>query len=333
MKKQFVVLCFLFVPIAIYLLACNTQPTTKTETTADKKQDDPLLPTIDTSKIPNDSMGSLVRYGRDLMLNTAYYIGPNGINGKYLGNKMNCTNCHQDAGTKPFAFNLMTSHDEYPQYRARESKVLTLAERVNNCVMRPHNGKPLPLNSREMVAFLSYLKWINSFVSEEKKYKGSKPLQVELIDRAASPVVGKQLFVEHCQRCHGVNGQGTPDFSGVTYQYPPLWGPEGYQPGSSMHRVIKQAQWLKANMPYDSAKWFGPVLSDAEALDIAAFVNDDKQHQRPSPKNLDYRNATEKAIDYAHAPFADTFSEAAHKNGPYLPIIKYWKEKGLKPTY
>ena len=334
MKKHLIVLMFLFVPMAIYLIACNTEPTAKTNAVDDKKQaEEPLLPIVDTSKIPNDSMGALIRYGRNLMLYTAYYIGPNGVNGKYLGNKMNCTNCHQDAGTKPFAFNLMQSHDEYPQYRAREAKVLTLAERVNNCVMRPHNGRPLPLNGREMVAFLSYLKWINSFVVEDKKYKGTKPLQVELMDRAANPTVGKQLFVEHCQRCHGFQGEGLMELDGTSFKYPPLWGLSSYQPGSSMHRVIKQAQWLKANMPYDSAKWFAPILSDAEALDLAAYVNDDIQHTRPSPATLDYPNAKEKAIDYAHAPFADTFSEASHKFGPYQPIIKYWKDKGWKPTY
>ena len=107
------------------------------------------------------------------MINTAYYIGPSGIKGSYLGNKMNCTNCHQDGGTKPFSFNLMSSHDNYPQYRAREGKILTLAERVNNCVMRPHNGKPLPLDGEEMVAFLSYFKWINRFVPKGKTFKGS----------------------------------------------------------------------------------------------------------------------------------------------------------------
>jgi thiosulfate dehydrogenase len=333
MRKQIIVLLFICSPIIFYVLACNTQPTDTTVATADKKQEEPLLPTIDTSKIPNDSMGNLIRYGRNLMLYTAYYIGPNGINGKYLGNKMNCTNCHQDAGTKPFAFNLMSSHDDYPQYRAREGRVLTLAERVNNCVMRPHNGKPLPLDSREMVAFLSYLKWINSFVVEDKKFKGTKPLAVEFLDRPASPIVGKQLFAEHCQRCHGPNGEGIMAMNDVSFQYPPVWGANSYQPGSSMHRVIKQAQWLKANMPYDSATWFKPVLSDAEALDLAAFVNDDAQHKRPSPKTLDYPNAKEKAIDYAHAPFADTFSEASHKFGPYAPIVKYWKDNGWKPTY
>src|SRR6478735_5092070 len=90
---------------------------------------------VDLSAIPKNKFGDEVRYGRELMLHTAYFIGPDGVKGKYLGNKMNCTNCHQDAGTKPYAFNLMSSHDNYPQYRGREDKVLTLDERVNNCVM------------------------------------------------------------------------------------------------------------------------------------------------------------------------------------------------------
>src|SRR5688572_23758363 len=87
---------------------------------------------VDFSQIPKDKFGEEVKYGRELMINTAFYIGPEGKVGKYLGNKMNCSNCHQEGGTKPFSFNLMSSHDNYPQYRSREAKVLTLAERVNN---------------------------------------------------------------------------------------------------------------------------------------------------------------------------------------------------------
>src|SRR5262245_16967259 len=96
---------------------------------------------INFQKIPDGKFGDEVRYGLDLMLNTAYYIGPNGVNGKFLGNKMNCTNCHQQAGTKPFSFSLVRSHELYPQYRAREGKVLSLTQRINNCIERPHNGK------------------------------------------------------------------------------------------------------------------------------------------------------------------------------------------------
>lgn len=288
---------------------------------------------VDTTLIPHDNFGEAVRYGRQLMLNTAYYIGPDGINGKYLGNKMNCTNCHQDAGTKPFSFNLMASHDHYPQYRAREAKVLTLAERVNNCVMRPHNGRPLPLDSKEMVAFLCYLKWINGFVPKKVDFRGEKNLTIAFPATAASSGHGRELYITMCVRCHGNDGQGQLDFNNITYTYPPLWGPKGYQPGSSMHRVIKQSQWLKANMPYDKAKWDKPFLTDAEALDLAAFVNDDKIHARPGVKSFDYPFPKEKAIDYDIAPFADSFSVDQHKNGPYQPIIDDWENRGFKPSY
>jgi len=226
------------------------------------------------------------------------------------------------------------SHDHYPQYRAREGKVLTLAERVNNCVVRPHNGKPLPLDSKEMIAFLSYLRWINSQVPDGvKDIKGDKNLEIEFPERSASSDRGAELFALHCQRCHGAKGEGLIGAGQSTYTYPLLWGDSAYQPGSSMHRVIKQAQWLKANMPNDSAKWNKPILTDEEALDIAAFVNDDRIHKRPNPPSFDYPYPEEKAIDYDKGPFADSFSAKQHKFGPYKPIIDYWKSKGLKPVY
>lgn len=308
--------------------------------TGDNKSDltthstDSMYTIPDTGKIPNDKFGEQVRYGRQLMLNTAYYIGPDGISGKFLGNKMNCTNCHQEAGTKPFAFSLMISHEKYPQYRAREGKVLSLAERVNNCVMRPHSGKPLPLDSKEMLAFLSYLKWINSTLKDEDKIKkGFENLEIEFPDIAGSPERGAALYNEKCLRCHGPEGAGTFNAGNASYLYPPLWGSAAYQPGSSMHRVIKQARWLKANMPFDSAKWNKPTLTDQQAIDLASFINDDRIHARPNPKTLDYPFPNEKAIDYAHGPFADNFTEEQHKFGPFKPIIEYWKSKGWKPTY
>lgn len=312
----------------VFLVCCNDG---KKEITANNNS---LYPIPDSLKIPNDKFGEMVRYGRQLMLNTSYYIGPNGINGQYLGNKMNCTNCHQDAGTKPFSFSLMLSHEKYPQYRAREGKVLSLAERVNNCVMRPHSGKPLPLDSKEMLAFLSYMKWMNSTLSAaDKTKKGFESMEINFPDEAGSTERGEKLYNEKCLRCHSADGSGVFTAGDTGYVYPPLWGSFGYQPGSSMHRVIKQARWLKANMPYDSVKLNKPNLTDKEAIDIASFINDDRIHSRPNPKSPDYPFPNEKAIDYGIEPFADTFSAQQHKFGPYKPIIDYWKAKGLKPTY
>lgn len=325
----------LFIIIAgTVFFACTQHTENKQKDKSEETAGEDLLPVPDTSTIPHDAFGEAVRYGRALMINTAYYIGPEGINGKYTRNKLNCTNCHQDAGTKPFSFNLLWSHNRYPQYRAREGRVLSLSERVNNCVMRPHNGEPLPYESKEMIAILTYLKWINeAALANNKALKGDQNLDIKFPARAADPGAGKIVYANRCARCHGQNGEGTLVAGAKFFTYPPLWGEHGYQPGSSMHRVIKMARWLKANMPHDSAKWNKPVLSDEDALDVAAFVNDDRIHQRPSPQTFDYPVPAQKAIDYGKGPFADTFSAEQHKFGPYQPIIDYWKAKGMKPTY
>tara|TARA_R110000868_G_scaffold156599_1_gene383545 strand:- start:29509 stop:30498 length:990 start_codon:yes stop_codon:yes gene_type:complete len=329
MKKIIFFGLYLTVQMVVFTSCNSSTSQTLVKATADEES----YITIDTTKIPNDQFGESVRYGRELMLKTAYYIGPDGINGKYLGNKMNCTNCHQDAGTKPYSFNLMTSHDNYPQYRGRENKVLTMAERVNNCVMHPHSGKPLPLDGKEMVAFLSYFKWISQYVPKDGKFKGAKNLDIEFPDVAASSERGKVLFTENCARCHGNDGEGKFTDDKSTYVYPPLWGKYAYQPGSSMHRIIKQAKWLKSNMPYDKVTLGKPYLTDAQALDLAAYVNDDAIHTRPNVEAADYADKMSKPIDYSTSPFSDNFSEEQHKYGPYKPIIAYWKKNGWKAIY
>src|ERR1700730_9322961 len=63
-------------------------------------EDNPV--SVDPAQMPSGKFGEVVRYGQELMYNTAYYIGPEGVNGKYTRNKMNCTNCHQNGGTKPY---------------------------------------------------------------------------------------------------------------------------------------------------------------------------------------------------------------------------------------
>jgi thiosulfate dehydrogenase len=119
----------------------------------------------------------------------------------------------------------------------------------------------------------------------------------------------------------------------IAYQYPPLWGMKAYQPGSSMHRIVKLAQWLVSNMPYDKATHDQPYLTAAQALDLAAFINDDKIHQRPPVKEFQYPNPEEKAYDYDRGPFKDPFSDQQHKYGPYKPIVDYWKGKGKDPGF
>lgn len=281
----------------------------------------------DSSLIPEGIEGEMIRYGKQLILNSAKYIGPDGVKGKYLGNKMNCTNCHLDAGTRPYGLNFFSTYSNYPQYRSRENEVLSIEQRVNNCVERPHSGKPLPLGSKEMIAIVSYIKWLGTGVPIGQEVRGSSGITMKYPDRVTNPKKGKTIYVEKCAICHQLNGEGKWLSDKSTYEYPPLWGPNSYQTGSSMFRVIKAAQFIKANMPF-GATWDNPQLTDEEAFDVAAYINSE-EHIRPSKGGADYNDIRTKYIDYPYGPYDDPFSEEQHKLGPFQPIIDYRKENGL----
>src|SRR6185436_15648203 len=235
----------------------------KTET---KKDSRPLVKNLevfkapDTSSLKDDDWGKMVKYGMRLVKNTAYYIGPDGIVSKNLHNKMNCTNCHLDCGTRPFGLNFFNSHKTYPQYRARENRILSLSERVNNCIERPHSGDPLKLDSKEMTAIICYIKWLGEKY-DPSKHEGYGLKYVEYQGKKADPVNGAIVYDTHCKSCHGPKGEGQMDIADVTYTYPPLWGKKAYQEGSSMHRVIKSASFIKYNMPNLKTDYTKPTLS------------------------------------------------------------------------
>ncbi len=285
----------------------------------------------DTSTIPHNEEGDLIRYGRELVVGTAKFIGPEGMNGHFTGNKMACTNCHLEAGTRPLAFNFFSTYGLYPQCRSRENAVLTIEQRVNNCVTRPLNGLPLPLDSKEMIAFVSYIKWLGTGVPIGEKVNGTGGGELVFPNRAADPVKGKQIYIAECMKCHGENGEGKMLADNSGYEYPPLWGLKAYQPGSSMYRVIKAARFIKNNMPFGTT-WENPKLSDEQALDVSAYVNS-SEHIRPKSTGKDYVDFRTKYVDYPYGPYNDPFSEEQHKFGPFQPIIDYRKEKNLYLKY
>ena len=96
--------------------------------------------------------------------------------------------------------------------------------------------------------------------------------------------------------------------------------------------MLKLARFVKANMPDKIAHWNKPVLTDEQAIDVSAFINDDRIHPRPLKKDKsipDYPDIKAKAIDYYAGPYVDTFSETQHKFGPFKPIIDYHKAHNL----
>src|SRR5512138_4034746 len=68
------------------------------------------------SALPRDARGQLIRDGRDLMLATYAFIGPNVDDAakRFAGNNLACTNCHLNAGTTKFGLPLFGIYNDFP---------------------------------------------------------------------------------------------------------------------------------------------------------------------------------------------------------------------------
>lgn len=279
----------------------------------------------DTSTIPATEEGELIRYGRQLISNTAYYLGPEGKVAKN-SNGMNCQNCHLQAGTKPWGNNYSAVAATYPLFRDRSGTVETIEKRINDCFERSLNGKTLAADSRELKAMLAYMHWVGKEVPKGKRPLGSGIISLKFLDRAADPVKGKQIFIAKCQRCHGANGEGLVDtLTGIGYSYPPLWGEHSYNTGAGLFRLSKFAGYVKDNMPF-GAWHLETQLTDEEAWDVGAFVN-----SQPRPVKefaMDWPDKSKKPFDHPFGPYTDSFTEQQHKFGPFEPIVKAKKQKG-----
>ncbi len=277
----------------------------------------------DVDSLPDDAWGRLVRYGRDLFTQTFAHLGPEVPDPamRFAGNNLRCQTCHLDAGVKPFAMALVGVYGDFPQYRGREDQIGTLEGRINGCMERSMNGRPLPLDSREMKAMMAYMYFISEGVPIGTKVRGSGLAPFSPPNRAVDLARGEQVFVEQCSVCHGTDGQGVPaDGSGGTagYTYPPLWGPDSYNTGAGMHRVLTAASFIQHNMPLGTT-YDAPVLTTADAYDVSGFINS-KPRPEKANSEADFPNRLKKPVDCPYGPYADDFPQQQHKFGPFQPI-------------
>jgi len=284
--------------------------------------------------IPQGSEGKMIRYGFSLISESAKYLGPKALNPeqRYAGNNLACKNCHLDNGTKAGSASWVGVTGRFPQFRGRENKIGTIEERVNGCMQRSMNGRPLPVDSKEMQAIVAYMDWLGEDLPEDKEadYKGFT--KVKLPDYAADPVKGKLVYEAECQVCHGENGQGIQLADGAGYQYPPLWGTDTYNHGAGMYRVITAAQFIKGNMPFGQATVDNPKLSDEEAYHVAAYINSFERPMKSNPE-ADFPDKKLKPVSTPYGPWEDDFSPEQHKYGPFPPMMAYYQEAyGIKKS-
>lgn len=286
-------------------------------------------PTPQLDQLPAGKWGELVRYGHELVSNTSAHIGPQAKDPamRFAGNNFACQTCHLEGGTKKFGLPLVGVFADFPQYRPRENVIGTIEERVNGCMERSMNGRTLPLDSREMKAFVAYMKFLSEGVPVGAQVVGRGTPTFKLPNRAADPKRGAAVYAEQCAACHGEHGQGTraDAGSGKVYEYPPVWGADSYNTGAGMYRLIVAARFIRSNMPFGTS-FDAPAVSDDDAYDVAAFIN---SQPRPEKANLDrdFPDRGRKPVDAPFPPWDDSFSATQHKYGPFQPIIEHRRAK------
>ena len=269
-------------------------------------------------------------YGRRLIAQTSEMLGPDVADPKmrFTTSRLACASCHLAVGTEPGTLNLLQTTEHYPRFSARVGLKTDVEDRVNECMQRSMNGKPLPRDSAEMIAMADYIRSLGGLKEAmgAAQRKAHEPVGFKTPNRAADLKGGKKVFDARCAACHGSDGSGLRASANPIqgYVFPPLWGPDSFNDGAGMHRVLTAARFVKARMPLGN-----PNLSDDESFDVAAYLN---SQPRPEMPNLeqDYPDRTAKPVDNSYGPFADKFPVMQHRFGPFAPIEAFYKK--LKTT-
>lgn len=219
---------------------------------------------VDPAQAPKP-LKDVVEAGYRIMLHTHELLP------QFAGDKLDCANCHFAGGITTGGVGggipLAGVAAEYPKYNETTRSIEDLPTRINNCFMNSMNGRPLPLESKEMLALVTYLHWISARypIYGKAPWLGVKPIKALQAPDAAR---GAAFYATLCADCHGTKGEGgnaSKEHPGTAI--PPLWGASSFNANAGMNTQAILASFIYHNMPYEE-----PHLSAADAQDIAAFV-------------------------------------------------------------
>ncbi len=211
--------------------------------------------------IPDDKYGDMVRLGRNIFINTQVY------GKRYVGNGLNCSNCHLQEGRKPYAAPLWAAFGMYPMYRHKTHTVVSFEQRIQDCFRYSLNGIAPTLDSPELQALVTYAHWLSSGAPVGEKLPGRGFPNV-VRDQDPSSERGQIIYETRCSMCHGEDGLGQRHEKRPGYMFPPVWGGDSYNKAAGLNRIKTLAQFIKANMPLGAPY----TLSDQEALDVAIYI-------------------------------------------------------------
>ncbi|HEX9565807.1 MAG TPA: c-type cytochrome [Gemmatimonadaceae bacterium] len=232
---------------------------------SEPKGDDVVSPEPVAYRVPAESEVSdsvvlaSIRRGRALLANTRDSLPD------FVGNRLQCVHCHPDNGTRPNVMPWVGVYARFPQYRSRAGGIQIIEDRINDCMLRSMNGRPLVTESSDMRDIVAYMAFLSIGYPVFSTVDGQSFPRLDPLD--ADTVRGAATFAAKCAVCHGPDGEGTD-------LYPALWGPGSFNIGAGMARVRTAAAFIKVAMPQTAPG----TLTDQEAYDLAALIT-----SRPRP--------------------------------------------------
>ena len=296
-------------------------------------------------------------FGYDLITNTYATIGEGRQDGQpplAQGKIMNCSSCHAQGGTVPFAyaffrtlsfFGLREQGDKgvYFEGLAYHRDART---RARDCGRECGGPVMLTDNSYEMDGLISWLKVVRDGIypgegllfdafkhkADQAKIPGAQiPLFPKVMEMTSDPLSGKSIYDTHCLRCHEAKGAGQwSDSRG--YLVPPLAGKGSFSQAGGPLMIPVGAAFIHRNMPPDNPG----LLSQQEALDVMGYV---ASLPRPSVWWQDYFHRHNPCARPAYLPLhvgtvprEFPFSKQQAQFGPWQAISDWLSSDACKAS-
>jgi thiosulfate dehydrogenase len=250
----------------------NAEPVQASQVKKLREQLDPKV--TDSSKFETPRLANLLSEpnAAQLIRGMRLHLETSALLPKNVGNVLNCTSCHLNAGTVADGSPFVGISAFFPSYAPRSGRIITMEDRINGCFRRSMNGKPLAPESADMKAMVAYYNWMKGQTKPQDKVAGRGVGKMDMKLKPNSEN-GKKVYSAQCAVCHGKEGEGLQQADG-RYIYPPLWGNHSFNIGAGMARTYTAAAFVKRNMPVGFHEKF-PLgqggLSDQETIDVAEY--------------------------------------------------------------
>jgi thiosulfate dehydrogenase len=87
------------------------------------------------SEIPANELGEAILLGKNIFVNTQQYAT------EFVGNGLNCANCHLGDGRKADSAPLWAAYGLYPAFRDKTGQIETIQSRIQGCFLYSMNGR------------------------------------------------------------------------------------------------------------------------------------------------------------------------------------------------